>query len=196
MHDKPGNLKNQEVRATRLEILEEDHIKPLKEFVLKIRKEKNLSDQIPFFDPLDGGVNARCLSVLRAPGDKTQETGFVSRNNPDPTANNLFHFYQEAKIPREETVLWNVVPWKVKEEKFWESLDQSVEYLLELIDILPKLKVIVLHGNEAKKARDMLERANKNIIIIDSWHTGSNLNRHPHKKDEIRKSLQEAYKSL
>jgi len=44
MHDKPGNLKNQEVRATRLEILEEDHIKPLKEFVLKIRKEKNLSD--------------------------------------------------------------------------------------------------------------------------------------------------------
>jgi len=73
---------------------------------------------------LDGGVNARCLSVLRAPGDKTQETGFFSRNNPDLTASKLFCFYQEAKNHREETVLWNIVPWKVEEDMFMEIFDQ------------------------------------------------------------------------
>ncbi len=41
-----------------------------------------LHQEIPFFDPLDGDVNARCLFVAEAPGPRAVLSGFVSRDNP------------------------------------------------------------------------------------------------------------------
>ncbi len=197
MIDEPRSLKNPEVKSARHKMLGKDHIRPLTQFVEKIRNEKNLLYEIPYFDPLDGGVNARCLSVLQDPGRKTQETGFVSRNNPDATAENFYKAYKEANIPRNETVLWNLIPWYSNSEpEFWASFDEGLKYLKELISILPNLSVVILHGNKAKMAKKELENSYKSIHVIESWHTSPQPNAYPLKKDEIREHLQEVYKVL
>ena len=50
---------------------------------------------------------------MEAPGPKARATGFVSRDNPSPTARNLRGFLFGAGIDRTHTALWNVVPWYI-----------------------------------------------------------------------------------
>ena len=111
--DYPKSLGDPNERERRRTLLREKHIAPLTDFVDQIRKEQNKKDEVPYFDPLDGGINAQCLFVLEAPGPKTKVSGFISRNNPDETAKNSFEFHKEAGIPREKTILWNIVPWYI-----------------------------------------------------------------------------------
>ncbi len=68
---------------------------------------------IPDFDPCDGGIDSRLLILLEAPGRKAVSSGFVSRNNPDPTAKNLCLELATVKIPRGVTAIWNIIPWYV-----------------------------------------------------------------------------------
>lgn len=66
------------------------HIAPLTEYVAKLRL-RGLGE-VPDFDPLDGGIEARILFLLEKPGPMTAEggkrigSGFISRNNDDSTA--------------------------------------------------------------------------------------------------------------
>ena len=98
-------------------MLTQTHVKPLFDLAASIRAERGTECHIPDFDPYDGGVNARVLFLLEALGPKAAGTkvssGFVSSNNPDPTARNLWHLIYEAGILRSETLIWNIVPWYV-----------------------------------------------------------------------------------
>jgi hypothetical protein len=59
---------------------------PLTALVETIRSETGRRENVPHFDPADGGSKARCLSLLEAPSRNAVGSGFVSRNNPDDTA--------------------------------------------------------------------------------------------------------------
>jgi uracil-DNA glycosylase len=98
-----------EERARRRAMLCEPHIAPLATFVRGVRARRP-DDRVPYFDPLDGGTRADALFLLEAPGPKVVESGFVSRDNPDPTARNVRAFLIEAGIERRRVALWNVVP--------------------------------------------------------------------------------------
>lgn len=89
------------------------HIASLAAYVTRLRSLR-APWQVPDFDPLDGGIQARILFLMEKPGPMTSEqggSGFISRNNDDPTAEAAFNFMQRTEIPRELTALWNVVPW-------------------------------------------------------------------------------------
>ena len=66
------------------------HIEPLNAFAASLRAELGDSYQIPGFDPQDGGVDARALFLLEAPGPKAVVSGRVSQDNPDPSARKQF----------------------------------------------------------------------------------------------------------
>lgn len=185
MDDVPYSLKSEIEKTERVKLLQEPHIAPLTRYVDELRIRKGLTDGIPYFDPLDGGVEAECLFVLESPGrrgtqEKAKGSGFISRNNPDPTAKNFFNFNEQVGIPRELTVSWNIVPWYVgQKNKLGDVLPSDVydglPYLGELIDILPKLKVIVLMGGSARKNK-VIKYLNKNyrtITLIESLHPGA-----------------------
>ena len=55
---------------------------------------------VPDADPADGGIGARCLLLLETPGPSIGRTGFVSRDNPTPTAGNLRRFLPGRPIAR------------------------------------------------------------------------------------------------
>ncbi len=106
--DKPRLFANQSEIEKRKSLLTLPHIAPLTDYVHSLRK-LNLGD-IPYFDPWDGGVNAKILFLFEKPGPMASSSGFISRNNNDPTAENAFKFWQDAEISRELTCLWNTVP--------------------------------------------------------------------------------------
>ena len=107
--DAPKTLGSSEERAARESLLDSAHVRPLTELVESIRAQTGYGSDVLNFDPADGGVNARCLFLLEAPGAKAVASGFVSRNNPDETAKNFFELNREAGIPRQQTLTWNVV---------------------------------------------------------------------------------------
>ena len=132
------------------------HVLPLTEFVHRTRAQRGLGRAVPFFDPADGGIHARVLFLLEAPGPKAVTTGFVSRDNPDPSARNLRRLLRP--LSRRDTVLWNVVPWYVGTgERITpvgeQDLETSQPWLIELLRILTAVRVAVLVGRKAQRVK-------------------------------------------
>jgi len=94
--------------AARVTALTMPHMHALNGFVLRLRKEGRI---VPWFDPFDGGPEARLLILMESPARRGTDPRFVSRDNATPTQANLRRFLAEAGIARRDTVLWNVVPW-------------------------------------------------------------------------------------
>ena len=108
--DAPRALSDPAEVARRWAMLAEPRMAPLLELVARIRAERG---QTPFPDPLDGGAEARFLLLLETPGPSIARTGFVSRDNVNGTAVNLWRFLRAAGIPRQCTLIWNVVPYVI-----------------------------------------------------------------------------------
>jgi hypothetical protein len=68
---------------------------------------------VPNIDPNDGGLNARALFLLETPGPMGVKFGFVSRDNPSPASRNMVSAFESAGLLRNQTLLWNVVPYYI-----------------------------------------------------------------------------------
>jgi hypothetical protein len=111
-------MRDAKVRQRRKAMLTMPYIAPLTAYAAKLRLRG--SGEVPEFDPLDGGVDARVLFLFEKPGPMTADgsafsgrsgSGFISRNNDDPSAEATIDFMKKAGIPRALTVSWNVIPW-------------------------------------------------------------------------------------
>ena len=157
IHSEKYALASPEERRARLAELERPHIAPLTRLVEEIRLEQGLGEEVPFFDPRDGGTDAQALFLLEAPGPKARLTGFVSRDNPDPTASNFLTLLTSAGIARHVSLLWNIVPWYIGSGKKIRAarltdISEGARYLARLLSILPKLQVVALVGRKAQVA--------------------------------------------
>ena len=129
--------------------------------------------EVPDLDPLDGGTGARLLLLLEKPGPKTSParggTGFVSFDNPDPTARASRGFAEEAGIAREDRVVWNVCPWWNGTTAFGSAEGRAgVAELPRFLDLLPSVRVAVCVGRRAEAARALLE--DRGVRVFASAH--------------------------
>ncbi len=167
-------LCGQAAREQRNCLLIEPHMVPLVQFTNRLRATGH--GIVPNFDPLDGGILAQALFLFEKPGPMTDDTrsgrsgsGFISRDNDDPSAKAITAFMLQAAIPREMTILWNIVPW-------WNGTRRiaSVEHragiaaLLDLVTLLSKLKVIILVGSRAHRAEQAI--AHLGLPIFKTAH--------------------------
>src|SRR5260370_42342666 len=76
-HERPKSLQAGSEREARLARINDWQVAPLSGFVEAIRQRVSNGCAIPYFDPLDGGVTARCLYLLEAPGPQAVASGFV-----------------------------------------------------------------------------------------------------------------------
>src|ERR1019366_4921133 len=91
--DCPRSLRDAEVRERRRAMLHHPHIAPLTAYAARLLQ-RGLGE-VPEFDPFDGGVDAQVLFLFEKPGPMTvggDGSGFISRNNDDPTAEATFEF--------------------------------------------------------------------------------------------------------
>jgi uracil-DNA glycosylase len=194
MEDRPKSLKHKAEQLARKRLLNQEHITPLTCFVDEVAQ-KHPDKDIPYFDPLDGGIRAQCLFVLEAPGPKAVESGFVSRNNNDESAKNFFEINVEAGIPRKKTITWNIVPWYIGTGKKLrkaniDDINQGLPYLHSIIDLLPDLKIVVLVGGNARRVKKELKSRYAGIKIFECYHPSPLvINTNPRNRQKIIQAL-------
>ena len=168
------SMRDERVRIARRAMLDLPHIAPLTRFAADLRIRHNI--EVPDFDPLDGGIRARILFLKEKPGPMTSASrsgrvgsGFISRDNDDPTAEATFRFMSAAGIPREDTLMWNVVPgWNGTRKITRQELIDGVAEVRNLMSLLPDIEVVVLVGKKAARAEPLLEGTG--VIIRHSLH--------------------------
>lgn len=196
--DRPKSLGDATVRATRIRQLHEPHVAPLTAYVEELRLEAGPGAKIPDFDPWDAGINAEILFLLEAPGARAVASMFVSRNNPDETAKNMFLLHRDACIPRTRSLLWNVVPWYIGDGARIRAatphdLEQGLKPLPRLIQMLPKLRAVVFMGKNAQQAQPQVAALRPDLRLFACAHPSPKvINTRPGNREAILAVLREA----
>lgn len=180
------------------ERINDQNVLPLNEMVRQISEQTGKG--IPYFDPDDGGVNARVLLLLEAPGPKAPF--FVSCDNDDSTADNLLVLLLEAGLPRREIVIWNVVPFYIGNEMRSKiraarqsDLDAGRPWVQKLLGLLPRLDTVVLLGRKAQKAELLVRELCGGVRILNGWHPSPlAMNRDPVRRGQLLAKLKLAAK--
>jgi uracil-DNA glycosylase len=176
-------------QQARMSRIHDPHVAALSHFVDRVRAEGH--PHVPYFDPLDGGVQAECLFVLEAPGSRAKESGFVSRNNPDETAKNWLELNVEADIERKRTAIWNVVPWylgdgsQIRAAKT-ADIRHGLVYLLQVIEMFPNLRIVGLVGRAAGRVRSQIAHQYPKLTIVEVPHPSPTfINRSPQNRPAV-----------
>lgn len=170
-------MRDQAFRQEQTDNIYSPHIKPINGLVDRLKVSEN--GWIPYVAPLYGGRNARLLSLLRDPGPKTQVdggSGFICIENDDPTAELMCQMFDQFNISVSEAMLWNIYPWYINQKPSLEQMHMGVDVLEELLNMLPNLEVVMLHGGDAKRGWKMLVKRHPHILIkqlkvIETYHT-------------------------
>ncbi|WP_432501836.1 uracil-DNA glycosylase family protein [Kineococcus arenarius] len=129
-----------------------EHVRPVNELVDALRATG--AGWVPHVAPHHGGVDARALLVLRSPGRATAArggSGFLSTENDDETAKTMSELLVGVGIDTRSIVLWNAYPWLIDGAPSTTQVKAGSEPLVRLLDLLPDLRVILLHGGEAQR---------------------------------------------
>lgn len=197
MNDFPKSLSDQTIRHNRIGKIYDEHVAPLNKFVDTLRDEMGNQFQIPYFDPLDGGINAKVLFLLEAAGPKAVYSGFISRSNPDETAKNFYLINEEMGIKRELTAIWNIVPWYIGDGNKIrpanrDDVSRGCRTLKNLLPHFKSLKAIVLVGGKSRSARGVIEELAKNVSIFETHHPSPMfINRSKENRQIVKSSLSE-----
>ena len=164
-----ATLANPSVLAERLAARDTIEMQPLNRLAASLRERHGA---VPDFDPLDGGTAARLLLVLETPGPGMAPTRFVSRDNPTRTAANLRRFFDAAGIARRDSVIWNAVPWIIHQPEARNRAPRRAEIALglqalaPLLDLLPRLAVVVLAGRVAAEAKAQIAATRPGLAVL------------------------------
>lgn len=147
------------------EALSAPHVAPINVFIQGIRDQCGRG-WAPLIPPHHGGVDARVLSILRDPGPATRDglgSGFISVENDDPTAERQALLFQQNGISPREVLPWNAYPWYINAAPNAEQSVAGAHVLIDLLKLLPELKVVLLQGRDA-------ERSWKRVLKLSSTH--------------------------
>jgi uracil-DNA glycosylase len=159
--------------------------------VAQIRAEQGLGIEVPEFDPDNGNEQARYLFLLEAPGPKAIQSGYISLNNPDPTARNFRHQLSHTGIEAEDIALWNIVPWYLGDQQHKKirkartsDIEAGLKYIPAVVSAMPKLECIILVGAAARQAHVPLSALTQ-VRILSCHHPSAQcLNANPDAEKE------------
>jgi uracil-DNA glycosylase len=190
----------------------DSHVAPFNHFVDELRKDDNRG-WAPYIAPMHGGTYARLLTVLQDPGPGTQDqigSGFLCIENNDPTAINLDNIFKQHRIAVNDLLPWNSYPWYINSQKP-PNVDQrraGTKPLKIVVDLLPRLRVVVLLGVYAHDSWKRLETAypglaqKRGLRVIHTYHASPQALRHPdplerqRRKQNLEDAFQEASRIL
>ena len=146
------------MRISKLARLDQDHVAVLSELVRSWRQGPDGRRTVPWFDPDGGGVRARVLLLMEAPGPHTLrdgDDGFCSEENADPTNRAMRAARARAGLDERECLKWNVVPWTPTDrDGRWTSprvadLEAARPALVAMLRRLPELRAVITFGAPA-----------------------------------------------
>ena len=156
------------------------HVRAINELVDDLR-DLDGRGWMPYVAPWHGGAEARVLSVLRDPGPKTQDTvgsGFLCLENDDPTAELQCRAFSEAGIDPYDITPWNAYPWYINRKPSASQREAGVGPLLRLINLFPRLRVVLLQGGDARDTWLRLRTRHPALVqglkieVVMTYHPG------------------------
>lgn len=136
---------------------------------------------VPDFDPADAGSKAQVLLLFEAPGPMTNTagkrpgSGFVSTDNNDATAENLWRARNAAGLD-DGVLCWNIVPWYLgvasRKPTTAELRDGGGALHNLLTTVLSDVHTVVACGRYAQRGWSKFARPglSKGIRTIETWH--------------------------
>jgi uracil-DNA glycosylase len=156
---------------------------------------------VPFVDPDSGGIHGKVLLLLEAPARAAAHgSGMLSADNDDATAAHVWEAYDHSKLPRDWGVHWNAVPWYVGKKETIRAVTaaeilEGRGWLVQMLDLLPELRVLLTLGRSAAKAIGPLavDLHAQGIAVVSTWHPSPrNYNSRPHSRPELLEAFVEA----
>jgi hypothetical protein len=149
---------------------------------------------VPNVDPNDGGINASILFLLETPGPKAVG-GFVSRDNPDPSARNFTQVCEQVGLERTKTAIWNVVPICISTADKSRNPSRSeiiaaVPDTQAFINQFVRLKAVIFCGGSAKIAMPYVDCHDAKKLA--TYHTGAQAYNRPLLRKHIVATFQKA----
>ena len=186
----------------RVLLLSQPHMESLRTFRIELLSRLPANTFVPYFDPLDAGIEARVLLLLETPGRVPRKTRFTSLDNPSATSKNLKSLVTESGLNRSNLLMWNLVPWDI-------GLDTKVRpttsghhsigtaALVDLLRLLIKLRVIVFIGAKAQISMSVVRSHQKDLTLIRCPHPSpTNINTRPECRSQILEALGTAFRVL
>jgi hypothetical protein len=84
--------------------------------------------------------------------------------NDDATAETISNLFAEAGIDMGDIVPWNVYPWYINRAPTVAELQAGVGPLKRVIELMPKLRVVMIHGASACAGWKKLTRQHPNLV--------------------------------
>jgi hypothetical protein len=178
---------------------------PFRHWIEHLQRERGAL--IPHFDPADGGIDAEVLFLLEAPGpmtngeNKRPGSGFISIDNDDATAQEVWNARSPAGLGSGTTLAWNIVPWylgvaSVKPKVA--DLRDGACALVSLMELMPQLHTVVLAGRYAQRgwARYVEGNVQQNIRVIPAWHPSPLAMAGEGRRDQFRAAVVEAARNV
>lgn len=156
---------------------------------------------VPQFDPAEGGVDAKVLVLLEAPGPMTNTagarsgSGFISVDNDDATAEAMWRARDAAGLDQ-GVLTWNIVPWylgSAEVKPTGAELAAGAEALRDLLGLLPVLEVVVLSGRYAQSGwqRYVAPHVEDELTVVEVWHPSPLSLNQPGRRDAFNASIRE-----
>ena len=157
----------------------EDHVKPINELVDQLNNSEP-SRWMPYVSPDFGGVRAQLLLLLKTPSPSTDNrdgqpgSGLLSVNNSDGAAARTAQLLQETGLRLDQILPWNAYPWLPPAEGLKsDDLHRGAKVLRRLVDLLPRLRVAILSGGEAKTVWGRLAPPPSDVRVLQTRSTGN-----------------------
>jgi len=190
----PRRMRDQAFREAQWDRRYEPQVEPLNRYIDELGERDDVGHP-PYIAPMYRGIDAPVLSVFRDPGPKAggpEGSGFLCVENDDPSAERLWHFLDEAGMDHRDVVPWNAYPWYINAKPSTAQLRDGVEPLRRVIELMPRLQVVILHGNDATRGWKMFLRQHAHVVrtrgieSLGTYHTSRGALRSNHSTVEER----------
>ena len=181
-------------------LLTESRVQPLREWCADLALRRNFV--VPDFDPAEAGIEARVLIFHEVPQGPTLDrgkaserpvSGFVSIDNDEQSAANMWSLREESGLTETEVAHWNIVPWCLEpagRKPNAQDIAQGARELLTLLPLFKRLEVVVPCGVVAQKAwRDHSASRFPQLTTVPTWQPSGPAMKQPGKREEMLQAL-------
>jgi uracil-DNA glycosylase len=162
-------------------------------FVEELKRTEGRED-VPGFPPENGRTRAKCLFLLTPPNKTVRASKLLTEKNPDSSARNLAWARRKAGLELEDIISWNIVPWY--SEDVAREVATGLPWPIQLLGLLPRLRVVVLLGEVARKATPVLYSERPDLCVIHAPHPGAQAMNRPGKRAQLEAALSKAAREL
>ncbi|GAB2530059.1 hypothetical protein GCM10027267_30710 [Paramicrobacterium agarici] len=162
----------------------------------------------PHVAPHYNAAHASILALSSNPGPMAggqAGSGFLSHENDDGSAERMNRLFKDVGLSDEDVMPWNAYPWQVHDDfpngLVAAHIDEGIVVLRRLLEIAPKVRVVVAHGGDATWCMRKFRRAyadffdERKLVVIETRHTSNRaFILPPEKRLEAEESIRESYR--